>query len=73
MNNKVVGAILCLCSAILLSAWYIAAACFMSGASTWSGELFQASLSYVGYVLPALAAVALAAGAVFLIRGRNEK
>ncbi len=73
MNNKGVGAIFCLISAILFSAWYLSAACYMSGVSTWSEELFRAGLSYVGYLLPGSAAAALAVGVVLLIRGRSEK
>ena len=73
MNNKVVGAIFCLISAVLFSAWYLSAACFMSGVSSWNSELFHAGLSYVGYLLPGLAAAALAVGVVFLVLGRNEK
>ncbi len=73
MNNKGFGAVLCLISAILLSAWYLSAACFMSGVSSWDSGLFRAGLSYVGYLLPALAAVALAVGVIFLVLGRNEK
>ncbi len=69
MNSKGVGAIFCLISAILLSAWYIAAACYMSGASGWSEQLFQTSLSYVGSLLPTAAVAALAVGVGFLVHG----
>ena len=48
MNNKIVGAIFCLIAAILAGARYVAAAIFMSSTSTWSAELFQNSLNYVG-------------------------
>ncbi len=48
MNNKGIGAIFCLISAVLMSARYIAAAIFMSNVSSWDSSLFQAGLSYVG-------------------------
>ena len=48
MNNKGVGAVFCLISAILTSARYIAAAIFMSNVTSWDSTLFQAGLSYVG-------------------------
>ena len=73
MNNKGVGAIFCLIAALLISARYIAAAIFMSGLSvTWSEELYAAGLEYVGWPLPAMAAIALAAGIAFLAYGLYE-
>ncbi len=69
MSDKIVGAIFCLCAAVLLSAWYLSAACFMSGVSTWSGETFRVGLDYVGSLLPGTAAVFLISGLAFLFRG----
>ena len=66
MNNKGVGAIFCLISAILASARYIAAAIFMSNVTSWDSSLFQAGLSYVGSPLKVAAIVALIAGICFL-------
>ena len=66
MNNKVVGAIFCLISAVLASARYIAAAAFMSNVTSWDSSLFQAGLSYVGSPLKAAAIIALIAGICFL-------
>ena len=51
MNNKGIGAVFCLISAILISAKYLSAAIFMSGGNTWDATLFAAGLSYVGPVL----------------------
>ena len=48
MNNKGIGAVFCLISAILISAKYISAAIFMSGVNTWDATLFAAGLGYVG-------------------------
>lgn len=66
MNNKGVGAIFCLISAILASTRYIAAAIFMSNVTSWDSSLFQAGLSYVGSPLKVAAIVALIAGICFL-------
>ena len=66
MNNKVVGAIFCLISAVLASARYIAAAAFVSNVTSWDSSLFQAGLSYVGAPLKVTAIVALIVGVCFL-------
>ena len=69
MNNKGIGAIFCLISAILMSTRYIAAAIFMSNVMSWDSSLFQAGLSYVGSPLKVTAIIALIAGICFLVYG----
>lgn len=66
MNNKGVGAIFCLISAILISAKYIAAAIFMSGVTSWDAELFAEGLEYVGPFLMVISFIALIVGILFL-------
>jgi uncharacterized membrane protein len=66
MNNKGVGAVFCLISAILTSTRYIAAAIFMSNVTSWDSTLFQAGLSYVGSPLKITAIIALIVGICFL-------
>ena len=66
MNNKGVGAVFCLISAILMAARYLSAAIFMSGISTWNSEMFQTSLEYIGPALPIAAIAALIIGVIFL-------
>ncbi len=66
MNNKGVGAIFCLISAMLASARYLAAAIFMSNVVSWDSALFQAGLSHVGSPLQVAAINALIAGVCFL-------
>lgn len=66
MNNKGVGAIFCLISAILISAKYIAAAIFMSGVTSWDAELFAEGLEYVGPFLTVVSFIALIVGILFL-------
>ena len=69
LNNKGIGAIFCLISAVLMSARYIAAAIFMSNVVSWDSSLFQAGLSYVGSPLKVAAIIALIAGICFLVYG----
>ncbi|MBO4676224.1 MAG: hypothetical protein J5633_01630 [Oscillospiraceae bacterium] len=69
MNNKGVGVVFCLIAAILAAARYVAAAVFMSNVSSWSEELFQCGLEYVGSPLKIMAVVALIVGIVFLVLG----
>lgn len=66
MNNKGVGVIFCLISAILISSKYIAAATFMSNVASWDSSLFSAGLGYVGSCLTIASITALAAGILFL-------
>lgn len=66
MNNKGVGSIFCLISAILISAKYIAAACFMSNLTTKDTSWFAEGLSYVGPLLSILSVLALIIGLFFL-------
>lgn len=66
MNNKGVGAIFCLISAILISTKYIAAAMFMSGVTSWNVQLFAAGLEYVGPFLSIASFIALIIGILFL-------
>lgn len=66
MEKRFVGAIFCLSSAILFSSRYIAAAIFMSGVSSWSPDLFNAGLQYVGKPLFLLSIVSLFIGVVYL-------
>ena len=69
MNNKGVGAVFCLISALLMAARYLAAAIFMSNLGSWDAELFRSALKYVGPALPIAAVCALIAGVIFLAAG----
>ena len=57
MENKIVGAIFCFMSAVLISARYISAAIFMSGVASWNATLFAAGLEYVGPFLAIAAGI----------------
>ena len=69
MNNKGVGSVFCLISALLMCARYVSAAIFMSGVSSWDSELFAAGLLYVGTPLKTASIVSLIAGILFLVYG----
>ncbi len=66
MNNKGVGTVFCLISALLISAKYISAAVFMSSVPSWSSDLFNAGLEYVGPFLSIASFCALVVGVLFL-------
>lgn len=66
MNNKAVGTIFCLISAILISTKYISAAIFISNTNCWDAEMFKTGLDYVGPVLTILAIISLIVGILFL-------
>lgn len=66
MNNKGVGVIFCLISAILVSAKYISAAMFMSNVTSWDATLFKLGLEYVGPFLSIEAILAMIIGILFL-------
>ena len=69
MNNKGLGAVFCLISALLMCTRYLTAAIFMSNISTWSAENFSNSLSYVGVPLLVFSILALIVGIGFLTFG----
>ena len=66
MNNKGIGAIFCLISAVLASTRYLAAAIYMSNVTSWSSKMFQDGLDYVGSPLKVAAFITLIAGICFL-------
>lgn len=69
MNNKGVGAIFCLISAILLGFRYLSAAIYVSGSQAWGNDLFANALNYSGSTLLIAAIVALVVGICFLALG----
>ena len=66
MENKIVGAIICFMSTVLISARYISAAIFMSGVVSWNATLFAAGLECVGPFLAIAAGIAFIIGILFL-------
>ena len=66
MSKRGVGALFCFVSAILFSTRYVAAAIFMSGATSWDESLFSAGLEYVGSPLLVLSIISLVVGIAYL-------
>ncbi len=69
MNDKGIGAIFCLISALLMSARYLSAAIYASNTSSWGDDLFRNALLYIGSPLKVASILALIAGILFLGRG----
>jgi hypothetical protein len=72
MSRRKTGATLIAVAAFLYAARFIAAAIFSGGISSWDADLFNAMLQYVGPDLWYAAAIALAAGLVYLIWSEFE-
>ncbi len=68
----------CLIAAVLYASRFLAAAIFMTGLSSWSHELFEAGLNYIGSSLLTLSVISLVVGVVYLVwaelkgNGKNE-
>ena len=69
MNNKGVGSIFCLISALLMCTRYLSAAIFMNGVSSWTSVLFSSGLEYVGSSLKIASIISLVVGILFLAYG----
>lgn len=67
MGKRFVGAIFCLISAILFASRYIASAIFLSSATVYDKELFEAALENIGTPLLWLSITSLIVGVVYLI------
>lgn len=67
MSRRTTGVMLVAVAAQLFSMRYLAAAIFGSGISSWSSELFNAMLQYVGPALLTWSRIALVAGLVYLV------
>ncbi len=67
MNQRSAGVCLLAIAAFLYAARYLAAAIFGSGVSSWSRELYQGMLYYVGADLWVCSAVAAVAGIGYLV------
>lgn len=69
MNNKGIGTIFCLISAMLMCTRYIVVAIFMSGVSSWDSDLFANGLEFIGSPLKIASVLALITGIIFLSVG----
>jgi hypothetical protein len=66
MEKRLTGVMFCLIAAILFISRYITAAIFMSGVSSWSSDLFNRALEYVGTPLLVLSIISLVIGVAYL-------
>lgn len=67
MNRRSVGVCFLAIAAFLYAIRYLAAAIYGIGSSSWSNELYQKMLEYVGTDLFVLSAVAAVAGIGYLV------
>lgn len=67
MNRRGTGVIFILIAALLYCAKYISAAIFGSGISSWSSDLYNAMLKYVGSSLNKWSILALIIGVLYLL------
>lgn len=72
MNRRATGVAFIAIAAFLFATRYLAAAIFGSGISSWSEQLFQSMLEYVGTTLVTLSGISLVVGIVYLIWGELE-
>ncbi len=67
MNRRSAGVCFLAIAAFLYAARHLAAAIYGSGSPSWSSELYQGMLAYVGADLWVLSAVAAVAGIGYLV------
>jgi hypothetical protein len=72
MNRRGTGIIFIVISAFLISIKYLSAAIFGSGVSSWSVNLFQAMLNYVGDTLSNFSVLALILGIAYIVWGEID-
>lgn len=73
MNKRGTGTVFCIIAAFLYVSRYIVAAIFLSGVTSWYGDLFQAGLEYVGSSLQTLSIISFAVGIIYLIWAEVEE
>jgi Na+-transporting methylmalonyl-CoA/oxaloacetate decarboxylase gamma subunit len=74
MNRRGTGTVFCLIAALLYSVRYLSAAIYGSGqSSSWSTELFNGLLEYVGYSLVVFSLISLVVGIVYLVSAEREE
>lgn len=66
MSRRTTGTVLLAISALLYAARYLSAAIYGSSSASWSAELFNAMLQYIGPGLARWSLAALVVGIVYL-------
>ena len=72
MNRRGAGVVFCVIAAICFLGRYLCAAIYLMGGSTWSAELYESGLRYVGDSLLYVSGIALIVGIVYLILAEAE-
>jgi hypothetical protein len=73
MNKRGAGVAFCAIAAFLFSVRYIAAAIFGSGVNSWSSDLFNEMLKYVGGAFLTFSILSLITGIFYLIWAEKSK
>lgn len=73
MTRRGTGIAFIAISAFLISTKYISAAIFGSGVSSWSQDLFDRMLTYVGYTLNIFSVLSLLVGILYIVWGEYEE
>lgn len=73
MDKCIIGSVLLAVSGVLFGMKYMTAAIYMAGGASQSRELFASGWKYTGNGLLIAAAMALAAGVLFIALGEYEK
>jgi Na+/pantothenate symporter len=72
MEKRLTGVVFCFIAAMLFVSRYVSAAIFMSGVSSWSSELFNAGLEYVGMPLLVLSIISFVVGVGYLFMAEKS-
>lgn len=73
MGKRGTGIAFIAISAFLISTKYVSAAIFGSGVSSWSQDLFDGMLSYVGNTLNIFSVLSLLVGILYIVWGEYEE
>lgn len=73
MEKRLTGVVFCFIAAILFVSRYISAAIYMSGTSTWSSDLFNAGLEYVGMPLLIISIISFVVGVGYLFMAEKSE
>ena len=73
MNKRGTGVAFLAIAALLFSVRYISAAIIGSGITSWSGELFNAMLGFIGFPLYIWSIIALILGLAYIGWGEYEE
>ncbi|MFD0712822.1 hypothetical protein [Paenibacillus sp. GCM10027626] len=73
MSKRATGVVFICIAAFLYGMRYVSAAIFGSNVTSWSAELFDSLLSYIGNGLLIWSIISLAAGVIYLLWAEQDK